>query len=156
MKNKYIGREVTITKGDKIVQVLVIDVLNDSIDPNLEWYRVYEKNGICSLHKLDELQFKSCYSDRKETYQEKINNTHKSTGWDNIHCEKFFDYVYDYLDACGYFQADFNIHNIPKPDNYIKYIDRDFGTWLLDMALQYNMEQGKEYKCELVNDNLQK
>ena len=66
--------------------------------------------------------------------------------------KQFIGMVSEYLDSCGYFIGDFNIHNLSTPKDWIKYFNRDFGGWLLDMALQYNMEQGKEYKCELVED----
>ena len=36
--------------------------------------------------------------------------------------------------------------------NNVKYSNKDFGTLLMDMALQYNMEQGIEYKCTLVDN----
>ena len=89
---------------------------------------------------------------RKETYKEKLKSLKKSSGWKKENCEVFIDYVKKYLDECGYFMYDFNIHNLPRSDNWINYSDRDFGRWLLDMALQYNMEQGKEYFCKLIGD----
>lgn len=89
---------------------------------------------------------------RKETYQEKLKHLQGLSGLEEYECIDFIDFVYKYLNSCGYFKADFNIHKLPKPDNWINYKDRDFGRWLLDMALQYNMEQGKEYKCELITD----
>lgn len=89
---------------------------------------------------------------RKETYQEKLKHLQGLSGLEEYECIDFIDFVYKYLNSCGYFEADFNIHKLPKPDNWINYKDRDFGRWLLDMALQYNMEQGKEYKCELITD----
>ena len=89
---------------------------------------------------------------RKETYQEKIDHLKKLSGWEYSDCEAFVLLVYKYLDSCGYFMHDYNIHNLPSQDDIIKYNDRDFGRWLLDMALQYNMEQGKEYLCKLIED----
>lgn len=89
---------------------------------------------------------------RKETPYEKLQSLQKLSGKDDLACRTFIDFVATYLNNCGYFEADFNIHGFKKPDNWIKYWDRDFGRWLLDMALQYNMEQGKEYKCELIID----
>ena len=89
---------------------------------------------------------------RKETDEEKILHLQKLSGWSKNECDKFIYLVCRYLDSCGYFMGDFNIHNLPQSDNYINYSDRDFGRWLLDMALQYNMEQGKEYFCKLIGD----
>ena len=93
---------------------------------------------------------------RKETYQEKLNHLKGLSGLEENECVDFIDFVYKYLDGCGYFEKDFNIHSFPRPDNWIKYIDRDFGTWLLDMALQYNMEQGIEYDCKFIKDRNEK
>lgn len=89
---------------------------------------------------------------RTETYNEKFEHLKRLSGWDDIKVSQFIDMVAEYLDGCGYFMGDFNIHNLPTPKNWIKYSDRDFGTWLLDMALQYNMEQGLEYECKLIDD----
>ena len=88
-------------------------------------------------------------------YQDKVSQLKKTTGWKIKDCEQFVSYVIEYLDACGYFIGDYNIHNLPYPDNWVKYSDKDFGQWLLDMALQYNMENGKEYKYVLINSNAQ-
>lgn len=93
-------------------------------------------------------------NDRQETYDEKLDHLKRLSGWNENKCEKFISMVYGYLDSCGYFMGDLNIHNLPIPEDWIPYKSRDFGTWLLDMALQYNMEQGLEYKCELINDRL--
>lgn len=92
-------------------------------------------------------------NNRKETNYEKLEHLKRLSGQDEIDCRNFIDFVYKYLDNCGYFIGDYNIHGFTRPDDWINYIERDFGTWLLDMALQYNMEQGIEYKCELVNGN---
>lgn len=89
---------------------------------------------------------------RTETYNEKFEHLKRLSGWDDVKVIQFIDMVADYLDRCGYFMGDFNIHNLPTPKNWIRYYDRDFGTWLLDMALQYNMEQGLEYECKLIDD----
>ena len=89
---------------------------------------------------------------RKETYNEKAEHLKRLSGWDDVRVNQFIDMVAEYLDRCGYFMGDFNIHNLPRPNNWINYSDRDFGRWLLDMALQYNMEQGKEYFCKLIGD----
>lgn len=89
----------------------------------------------------------------KENNQEKIRHLQLLSGWDKDKCEMFINMVYEYLDACGYFMGDFNIHGLDLPKDYVKYRDRDFGKWLLDMALQYNMEQGKEYQVKLVNSH---
>ena len=89
---------------------------------------------------------------RKETDEEKILHLQKLSGWSKTECDKFIYLVCRYLDSCGYFMGDFNIHDLPQPDNWIKYSDRDFGTWLLDMALQYNMEQGLKYECKLIDN----
>lgn len=85
----------------------------------------------------------------KETFKQKINKLSKLSGWDKDKSKEFISMVAEYLDTCGYFMSDFNIHNLPSSDNWINYSDRDFGTWLLDMALQYNMEQGKQYLVTL-------
>lgn len=89
---------------------------------------------------------------RTETYNEKVEHLKRLSGWDDARANQFIDMVAEYLDRCGYFMGDFNIHNLPTPKDWIKYSDRDFGTWLLDMALQYNMEQGLEYECKLIDD----
>lgn len=93
-------------------------------------------------------------NDRQETYDEKLDHLKRLSGWNENKCEEFISMVYGYLDSCGYFMGYLNIHNLPIPEDWIPYKSRDFGTWLLDMALQYNMEQGLEYKCELINDRL--
>ena len=87
----------------------------------------------------------------RQTSQDRINQLNKITGWKVEDCKYFIGLVSSYLDSCGYFVSDFNVHGLPRPDNWIKYSDKDFGQWLLDMARQYNMECGKEYKCQLVN-----
>lgn len=95
-------------------------------------------------------------NNKTETYKEKVEHLCKVTGFEKDRCKEFVTFVWQYLDSCGYFLCDFNIHNIKRPDDWINYSDRDFGKWLLDMALQYNMEQGKEYKCELVENRNEK
>ena len=89
---------------------------------------------------------------RKESHKEKLEHLKRLSGWKEKECKVFIDLVSKYLDGCGYFMGDFNIHCLPTPEGFIKYSDRDFGTWLLDMALQYNIEQGKEYFCKLIGD----
>ena len=89
---------------------------------------------------------------RKETYEDKIKHLMKLSGQDIGPCIDFIEFVSKYLDGCGYFMGDFNIHNLPTPKDWIRYSERDFGTWLLDMALQYNMEQGIEYECKFIKD----
>lgn len=89
---------------------------------------------------------------RKETYEDKIKHLMKLTGQAPGPYIDFIEFVSSYLDGCGYFISDFNIHDLPIPKDFIKYSDRDFGTWLLDMALQYNMEQGMEYECKFIRD----
>ena len=89
---------------------------------------------------------------RKEDYTEKIKHLMKLSGQATGPCIDFIEFVSKYLDGCGYFMGDFNIHNLHTPKDFIKYSERDFGTWLLDMALQYNMEQGLEYECKFIRD----
>ena len=89
---------------------------------------------------------------RKETYEEKLEHLKRLSGWKEKDCKSLITLIYRYLDSSGYFMSDYNIHGFTRPDNWINYIDRDFGRWLLDMALQYNMEQGKEYFCRLIGD----
>ena len=91
-------------------------------------------------------------NNRKEDYTEKIKHLMELSGQPIGKCIDFIEFVSKYLDGCGYFMGDFNIHNLPIPKDFIKYSECDFGTWLLDMALQYNMEQGVEYKCELIEN----
>lgn len=79
----------------------------------------------------------------KETFKQKINKLSKLSGWDKDKSKEFISMVAEYLDACGYFICDFDGSCLEK------YTDKDFGTWLLDMALQYNMEQGKQYLVTL-------
>lgn len=90
--------------------------------------------------------------DRKENYQEKLDHLKRLSDWNKEDCEQFIKLVYKYLDSCGYFESDYNIYRFERPKDWINYRDRDFGSWLIDMALQYNMEQGMEYKCELIED----
>lgn len=89
---------------------------------------------------------------RRENWQEKVSHLKRLTGWEQDECETFIKLVDRYLDTCGYFYHDFNIHGFPTKPDEIKYAERDFGTWLMDMALQYNMEQGVEYECNFVRD----
>ena len=154
MKNKFIGREVQAkNETSKPITGIIIDTIID--DNNKEWYKVYESNGTVSTWDFNELIFSnSDISNRKESYCQKINHLQELTSWDENDCENFINLVYRYLDSCGYFHADYNIHGLPTDKNEIKYIDRDFGTWLLDMAIQYNMEQGKEYYSKLVEEKL--
>jgi hypothetical protein len=60
----------------------------------------------------------------------------------------FINCVRDYLDHRNYFISDLDGH--PGSENEPKKSRQDFGTLLMDMALQYNIEQGKAYKVELV------
>ena len=70
-----------------------------------------------------------------------------SEGWTQERATTFVNCVYDYLDCRGYFISDFDGH--PGSENKEKKCRQDFGNLLLDMALQYNMEHGKQYKVEL-------
>lgn len=90
----------------------------------------------------------------KETFKEKIDHIHKVTGKSFSECVMFVNFIHDYLDSCGYFHADLNIHGFERPKDYVRNMDKDLGTWLIDMALQYNMEQGIQYKCNLVKDKV--
>lgn len=89
---------------------------------------------------------------RKENYKEKVEHLKNLSGLNETECEAFIKFVYTYLNSCGYFESDFNIHGFNCPADWITYLERDFGHWLLDMALQYNMEQGKEYEAILIED----
>ena len=89
---------------------------------------------------------------QKETYEDKIKHLQRLSNQDTKKCKNFIEFIETYLDRCGYFMGDFNIYGLPTPKDFIKYSDRDFGTWLLDMALQYNMEQGMEYECKFIKD----
>ena len=81
-----------------------------------------------------------------------VNLLSENTGWPLDTCETFINLICQYLDSCGYFEGDLNIHNLPRPADWVPYSKRGIGQWLLDMALQFNMETGKEYKVELVED----
>ena len=83
----------------------------------------------------------------KEDYTAKIKHLMEISCQPIGKCIDFIEFVQSYLDSCGYFHSDFNIHGFKTSENLLKYSERDFGTWLLDMALQYNMEQGKEYEA---------
>ena len=72
----------------------------------------------------------------------------KSEGWSHEQAMTFVNCVWDYLDHRNYFISDFDGH--PGSENEPKKSQQDFGTLLLDMALQYNIEQGKAYKVESV------
>lgn len=74
----------------------------------------------------------------------------REEGWTQERATTFVNCVYDYLDARGYFIADFDGH--PGSENEEKAIHRDFGTILLDMTLQYNAEHGKFYNITLRNE----
>jgi len=150
-KNEYIGQEVEA--GGKLTRVhgIIIDVLKDKEDESQEWYRVYEDSGNVSLWDFNELTFVSPSPLRNESWEEKVQNLQRNSSKPKEDCEKFIDFVADYLSSCGYFHADYNIHGI-FPKDYPKYRDKCFGTWLLDMALQYNMEIGLEYQCNFIRD----
>lgn len=85
-------------------------------------------------------------NNRKEDYTEKIKHLMELSDQPIGKCIDFIEFVQSYLDSCGYFISDFDGSGLEK------YTNKDFGTWLLDMALQYNMEQGVEYKCELIEN----
>ena len=91
-------------------------------------------------------------NNRKEDYTAKVKHLMEISCQPIGKCIDFIEFVQSYLDSCGYFHSDYNIHGFEKPNDWINYSQKDFGTWLLDMALQYNMEQGVEYKYELIND----
>jgi len=76
----------------------------------------------------------------------------RNTSWTKWECENFITMVTRYLDSCGYFMGDFNIHNLPKPDDWRPYGQEGICRWLLDMALQLNMECGFEYDVRLKGD----
>lgn len=86
-------------------------------------------------------------NNNKETYKQKVKHLQKLSGWNKQKCEDFISMVAEYLDACGYFICDYDGSRLEK------YTDKDFGTWLLDMALHYNMEQGKHYLIKQIQDN---
>ena len=89
---------------------------------------------------------------RKETYEEQLKNIQSSFCVDENKAKEIRSIVLHYLDSCGYFEGDYNIHGFKRPDDWILYCERDFGHWLLDLALQYNMEHGKEYEAILIED----
>jgi len=148
----YIGREVNIKGSLKTTHGIIIDILKDKTNKSQLWYRVYEDNGDVSLWDEKELEFVDQKSNRKETYEEKVNHVMNLCCFDKEDSETIINLVYKYLDGCGYFEGDYNIHGFERPKDWINYGDRDFGTWLLDMALQYNMEQGVEYRCQFIRD----
>ena len=86
-------------------------------------------------------------------FDEAVNDLSTKEAWDKADAEKFVDLVTRYLDARGYFMGDFNIHNLPVPNDFVKYSERGFGTWIMDFAQQYNMEHGVEYKVEKINNH---
>lgn len=69
-------------------------------------------------------------------------------GWTQETADTFVNCVYEYLDCRGYFISDFDGH--PGSENEPKKCQQDFGTLLLDMALQYNIEHGKAYKVQSI------
>lgn len=69
-------------------------------------------------------------------------------GWTQERATTFVNCVYDYLDCRGYFIADFDGHS--GSENEPKKCQQDFGSLLLDMALQYNIEHGRAYKVESI------
>ena len=146
MKDSDIGREVKFGKS----QGIIIDVVEDKNFHKL--YKIYENNGTVSTCDYNEFEFVCNKPTRKETYDEKIDHIMNLCYFDKEDSEKIINLVYKYLDGCGYFEGDYNIHGFERPKDWILYRDRDFGTWLLDMALQYNMEQGLEYNCQFIRD----
>ena len=77
-------------------------------------------------------------------FEDGVNNLINEESFEKKEAYDFVSMVYRYLDCRGYFMADFNIHNLPTKEDWKPYKSMDFGKWLLDMALQYNMEHGKE------------
>lgn len=146
---EFIGWHVKAGGELKRISGIITDIEID--DDGHVWYIVTSDNNEKSKWGFYELTFIPT-PDRQETYEEKIEHFQKLSGWNKEDSEKFIELVSKYLDSCGYFMGDFNIHNLPIPIDWIPYSKRDFGTWLLDMALQYNMEQGMEYECKFKLD----
>lgn len=76
----------------------------------------------------------------------------KATSWTEAECEDFISKVTGYLDSCGYFMGDFNIHNLPVPEGWRPYAQQGICRWLIDMAQQLNMENGLEYDVRFKGD----
>ena len=108
--------------------------------------KIWTKKMISKILKL--FKKKKYYP---KTYQEKIDKFQCLSGWDKEECEDFLLSIYKYLDSCGYFLADYNIHGIQK-EGFEKYYDKPLEKWILDFALQVNMECGKKYNVELKED----
>lgn len=85
-------------------------------------------------------------------YEETIADFKLREGWPEEDARKFVSLVVEYLEHCGYFIGDFNIHGFERPEGWENYSDKGFGRWILDLAVQWNMEHGRAYKYEEILD----
>ena len=149
--DKYVGKFAQA--GGELKRVEGVIVSYEREEPFV-WFNLMTPNGNISKWSIHELTFIPAPK-RKETYDEKVEHFQRLTNWDKDICDKFITLVYQYLDSCGYFEHDYNIHGLMNKEFekfVVKYRDKDFGSWLLDFALQYNMEQGMEYECKFKGD----
>ena len=153
MKDKLIGKHAYA--GGIMKRFYGTIIKKETDEYGWEWYILMTPTGETARYSKNEITVIPTPS-RKETYQEKLDHLKRLSSLEEHECVDFIDFVYKYLNSCGYFEADYNIHGFPEPKELqpykILYRDRDFGKWLLDMALQYNMEQGMEYDCKFIRD----
>lgn len=145
-----IGRVVRAGSVMKRITGVIVDIFED--EDGCVFAKICEKDGTMSNWAMTEIDFTERRPMRKETLEEKYDHFERLSGFSRTSAIHFVESVWRYLDGCGYFMSDLNIHGLPEMPGHIKNIDRDFGTWLLDMALQYNMEQGLEYECRFIKD----
>ena len=153
MKDKFIGKQAYA--GGIMKRFHGTIVRKETDEYGFEWYVLMSPTGETQRYSDSEITIIPTPA-RKETYDEKVEHIMRLCDISKEKAEDFITFIYKQLDSSGYFMADYNIHNFPEPEELkpykILYRERDFGTWLLDFALQYNMEQGMEYDCKFKFD----
>lgn len=78
----------------------------------------------------------------------------RHTGWSKGDCKMFMELITRYLDSCGYFMQDCDIPflNTLPGLKLEPYASKGIAKWVLDFALQFNMECGNEYSVRKIND----
>lgn len=153
MKDNLIGK---LAYGGGIMKRFYGTIIRKDVDDINVRYVLMSPTGLTETFDENEITIIPTKS-RKETYDEKVEHIMRLCDISKDEAKKFVDFVYKQLDSSGYFMADYNIHGFPEPEELkpykILYRERDFGTWLLDFALLYNIEQGMEYDCKFKCDN---
>ena len=153
MKDKLIGKQAY---AGGIMKRFYGTIIKKEIDEyGWEFYILMSPTGETGKYSKNEITIIPNPT-RKETYDEKVDHVVRLCNISKEEAENFIAFVYKQLDSCGYLEGDYNIHGFPEPEQLkpykILYRERDFGKWLLDFALQYNMEQGMEYDCKFKFD----